>query len=202
MALIRKQRVLGLPLQSELVVVAIPFRPNGPVIECRVPNTRAPMPPMYPPRRPVIRRPLFNPTIPRLDGPRNNTAPQPVAPVQPLRPGSWIERVSVEGELVLCSHHTGPGGSLKWTVQYFPRHEHSYYLSQYPTYSSFDPLFQLLLGARPLIIKVPGEIMKELCEFVFSEFKVEGEFDATSIPLPPSRHENLLPDLSWASNTY
>ncbi|KIO22988.1 hypothetical protein M407DRAFT_27492 [Tulasnella calospora MUT 4182] len=191
-ALIQKHIIRGLALQSEPEVEPVPVGAAGPVVECRVPNTQAPVPAANPSRRPLVRRPLLNPTIPRLGGLQHNTAPapQPVAPVQPPHPGSWHEEMSVEGKLVFYSHSTGPGGSLEWTAQYFPRREYWYYISQYAANPTLDPLMDLLLGFRPFIVKVPGEIMEEVFDYLFSKSVVEPEVDATSALLPPSRPES------------
>ncbi|KIO22990.1 hypothetical protein M407DRAFT_27494 [Tulasnella calospora MUT 4182] len=214
LALIQKHIIRGLALHPELVVVPVLVGPAGPVVECRVPNTQAPVPPANPPRRPMVecrvpnaqapvppanpprrplvRRPLLNPTIARRGGLQQNTAPapQPVAPVQPPRPGSWIEEMSAEGKLVFYSHSTGPGGSLEYTAQYFPRREYWYYISQYPANPNLDPLMDLLFGFRPFIIKVPGEIMEEVRDYLFSKSVDKPEVDITSVPLPPSRPES------------
>ncbi|KAG9024389.1 hypothetical protein FS837_005385 [Tulasnella sp. UAMH 9824] len=168
-----------------MVVVPVPVGPTGPVVECRVPATRIPVPPETRPRRPLVRRPVLKSSISRLGGTNNQIAPQPVTkPVQPPRPGAWIEWMSVEGKLVLYSHHTGPNGSLEWTVQFFPRREHWYYLPQYPASPSLNPLLELLFTFRPFVAKIPGPMMDEVCDRIFS----------ISAPLPPSRPET--PDAS------
>ncbi|KIO30328.1 hypothetical protein M407DRAFT_20597, partial [Tulasnella calospora MUT 4182] len=117
-------------------------------------------------------------------------APQPVAPVQPPHRGSWIEEMSVEGKLVLCSHSTGPGGSLEWTIQFFPRREYWYYLSQHPANPNLNPRLQLLLDFSPFILKVPGGIMEEALDYLFSKSMAEPAVDPTSVLLPPSRPES------------
>ncbi|KAG8913672.1 hypothetical protein FRC00_001876 [Tulasnella sp. 408] len=193
LAFLQKHIIIpGLPLQSELEVVPVPVGPIGPVVECQVPDTRTPVLPATPPRRPLVRRPLLNSSTSRLGGPRNKIEPQPVTtPVRPSRPGRWIERMSVEGKLVLYSDHTGPDGSLEWTVQFFPRREHWYYLSEYPASPSLNPLLEHLLTFRPFVGKIPGAIMKEICDYIFSTSVVQPEADATSAPLqvPPSKSE-------------
>ncbi|KAG9048210.1 hypothetical protein FS837_000466 [Tulasnella sp. UAMH 9824] len=78
-----------LPPQSELVAVHVPVGPTGPVIEFRVPDTRAPVPLAKPSRCPLARRPLLISSIPRLGGPMTNTAPQPIIPGHPPYPKSW-----------------------------------------------------------------------------------------------------------------
>ncbi|KAG9027035.1 hypothetical protein FS837_004398, partial [Tulasnella sp. UAMH 9824] len=100
------------------------------------------------------RRPHFRPAISRFGGPPAQVASKFFAPKREYALVDWIKISSEEGTIILYGYSTTSiGRATKWTSQYFPRHPHTYHLSNRP--ANFD---SLLLGMLPQSISIyqPG----------------------------------------------
>ncbi|KAG9021505.1 hypothetical protein FS837_007202, partial [Tulasnella sp. UAMH 9824] len=90
-----------------------------------------------------VHRPHLRPSITRIGGPPAQVVTQPIsAALSPARNHvsvRWEEIPTTEGILILygCAA-TSPKSLAQWTVQYFPRHPYTYYLSDRPANPDMD----------------------------------------------------------------